>query len=103
MLAERGLDTPGVRGADALVDRESLPQVRRGLERVLAQEAAADSLQGAGLLERGTEVAGYGQCLVVEVSVSTSPMLLRALASPCREPSSRCHWRACRRVASAPG
>ena len=52
--------------ADALVDRECLPQVRRGFAAVAVVEvAAADAFQGACFLLGGDEVAGDGQGLVM--------------------------------------
>lgn len=56
------LDALGGGGADALVDRECLPQVFRGLAGVAVLElAVADSLQGAGLFRGRAEAAGDDQ------------------------------------------
>ena len=55
-------DAPGGGGADALVDRECLPQVRGGLAGVAVLEVAvADSFQGACFLWGRADVAGDGQ------------------------------------------
>jgi hypothetical protein len=60
--AEGFLDALGGGGANALVDRECLPQVPRGLAGVaVAEVAVADSFQGAGFFRGRAEVAGDGQ------------------------------------------
>ena len=56
------LDAVGAGGADALVDRECLPQGYDGLAGVaFLQVAVTDSLQGACLLWGRADVAGDGQ------------------------------------------
>src|SRR6202050_5795310 len=63
------LDALGAGGADALVDRECLPQGCDGLAGVaFLQVAVADSLQGACLLGGRADVAGDGQRPVVLVA-----------------------------------
>jgi len=53
-------------GADALVDRQCLLQVRVGLAGVtILQVALAESFQGACFLGGRADVAGNGQCLGV--------------------------------------
>jgi len=60
---------PGASGSDALVDRQSLPQVRCGLGGVaVVQVAVADSFEGACLLKGNAQVAGDGQGLSVVVA-----------------------------------
>src|SRR5260370_5991349 len=60
--AESFLDALGAGGADALVDRECLPQGCDGLAGVaFLQVAVADSLQGACFLWGRADVAGDGQ------------------------------------------
>ena len=60
------LDAPRGGGADALVDRECLLQVRAGLAGVaVVQVAVAESFQGACFLRGRAEVAGDGQGLRV--------------------------------------
>ena len=55
------LDAPCGGGADALVDRQCLPQVRGGLAGVaVLQVALAESFQGACFLGGRAEVAGDG-------------------------------------------
>ena len=63
------LDALGGGGADALVDRQCLPQVLRGLAGVAVVEVAvAESLQGASFFLGRAEVAGDGQRLDVLVA-----------------------------------
>jgi len=60
--SEGFLDVLGGGGANALVDRQRLPQVRHGLAGVAVVEVAgADAFQGAGFLRGHTEVAGDRQ------------------------------------------
>jgi hypothetical protein len=60
------LDSPRSWGADALVDRQCLPQVHGGLAGAgILQVALAESFQGACLLQGRAEVAGDGQRLGV--------------------------------------
>jgi hypothetical protein len=60
------LDSLGGGGADALVDRECLLQVRGGLAGVaVLQVALAESFQGACFLWGRAEVAGDGERLGV--------------------------------------
>ena len=55
------LDAPGRRGADVMVDRECLLQVRGGLAGVdVLQVAVAESFQGACFLWGRADVAGDG-------------------------------------------
>src|SRR5262249_1015255 len=62
VVLESLLDAPGRRGADALVDRQCLRQVRGGLAGVAFPEVSvADSLQGSCLLGGRAEVAGGAQ------------------------------------------
>ena len=62
VLIEGLLDAPGGGGAEALVDRECLPQVLRGFGEIAVVEVAvADSFQGAGFLCGHADVAGNGQ------------------------------------------
>src|SRR5262249_11089963 len=61
-VAEGFLDAVGTRGADALVDRERLPQVCGSLAGVALPEVnVADSLQGTCLFWGRFDVAGDGQ------------------------------------------
>ena len=61
---ESFLDAPRGGGADALVDRQRLPQVRGGLAGVaVLQVALAESCQGVRFLGGRAEVAGDGQGL----------------------------------------
>ena len=63
------LDAPRGGGADALVDRQGLPQVRGGLAGVaVVQVGLAESFQGAGFLRGRAEVAGDGQRLGVTLA-----------------------------------
>jgi len=58
------LDVPRGGGADALVDRQCLPQVRRGLAGIaVLQVGLAESFQGACFLRGRANVAGDGQRL----------------------------------------
>jgi hypothetical protein len=58
---ESFLDAPGGGGADALVDRQCLPEVCRSLAGVaVLPVAVAESFQGAGFLWGRAEVAGDG-------------------------------------------
>jgi len=69
VLLEGFLDPPGGGGADALVDRECLLQVDRGLAGVTVVEVAvADAFQGARFLQRRADAAGDGQRLAVVVA-----------------------------------
>ena len=62
MPLEGFLDAPGGRGADVLVDRECLLQVRGSLAGVaVLQVASAKSFQGACFLWGRADVAGDGQ------------------------------------------
>ena len=64
MVLDGLLDAPLGRGADALVDRECLPQGSGGLAGVaLLQMAVAESFQGACFLGGRAQVAGDGQGL----------------------------------------
>ncbi len=79
MVIEGLLDSPGGGGANALVDRECLQQVRGGLAGVaVLQVALAESFQGACFLQGRAEVAGDGQRLGVV------PAGLRGLSGPGR-------------------
>jgi hypothetical protein len=61
MVTESLLDALGGGGADALVDRQCLPQVGRSLAGVaVLQVTVAESFQGACFLWGRTEVAGDG-------------------------------------------
>ena len=60
MVLEGFLDAPRAGGADALVDRECLPQVRGGLAGVAA---VADAFQGACFFVGDAQVAGDGERL----------------------------------------
>jgi hypothetical protein len=63
------LDPPRGGGADALVDRECLPQLRGGLARVpVLHVAVVKSFQGTCFLWGCAEVAGDGQCLDVALT-----------------------------------
>src|SRR5262245_42851447 len=58
------LDAPGGGGADALVDRERMPQVRGGLAGVGVLEVGlAESFQGACFLERSADITRNGERL----------------------------------------
>jgi len=66
---ESFLDAPRGGGADALVDRQRLPQVRGGLAGVaVLQVALAESFQGVRFLGGRAEVAGDGQRLGVTLA-----------------------------------
>ena len=66
MALEGFLDVLGGGGADALVDRQCLLQVRGGLAGVAFPEVAlADSFQSTRLFWERVEVAGGGQRLEV--------------------------------------
>ena len=61
MVTESFLDALGGGSADALVDRQCLPQVRGSLAGVAVSQAAlAKSFQGACFLRGRAEVAGDG-------------------------------------------
>ena len=69
VVSEGFLDALGAGGADALVDRQGLPQVRGGVAGVaVLQVAVAESFQGACFLGGGADVAGDGQRLSVLVA-----------------------------------
>jgi hypothetical protein len=62
MVMQGFLDSLRGGGADALVDRQCLPQVRGGLAGVaVLQMAAAESFQGACFFWGRADVAGNGQ------------------------------------------
>jgi len=64
VMIEGFLNTLGGGGADALVDRQCLPQVRGGLGGVAVVDVGvADSFEGASFLGRDADVAGDGQRL----------------------------------------
>ena len=64
MVLEGFLDAPRAGGADALVDRECLPQVRGGLAGVAVPDVAvADAFQGACFFVGDAQVAGDGERL----------------------------------------
>jgi hypothetical protein len=69
VVLDRLLDAPRVRGLDAFVDGECVPQVHRGLAGVAVVElAVADTFQGAGFLEGCADLGGYGERLAVMVA-----------------------------------
>ncbi len=65
MVVQRVLHAPGAGSSDALVDRQSVPQVRGGFGRVLVAGGSADSVQRAGFLRRRAKLAGDGERLTV--------------------------------------
>jgi hypothetical protein len=69
VLAQGVLDAQDCGGADALVDRECLAQVRLAVTAVAVLEVGlADSFQGARFLEGYAEVAGDGKRLGVTLA-----------------------------------
>jgi hypothetical protein len=65
MLAQGVLDAPCAWCSDALVSGERLAQVLRGFAGFAALEVdLAESFEGAGVDERGADVAGDGEGLV---------------------------------------
>jgi len=68
VLAQGFLDPPGVRGANALADRQGLLPVRdSGAGVAVPEPAVAEAFQGACFLQRRADVAGDGQRLGVVV------------------------------------
>ena len=82
MVVEGVLDALAVRGADALVQGQRLPQVCGTFAGVGAAELpAADSFQGPGFLQRGTYLPGNGQRLsVVVVSMAAGGRMCEQFA-----------------------
>ena len=62
------LDPQGVRDADSLVDLQGLLPERGGSAGVaIGVQAVADAFQGAGFLQRPSDIAGNGQRLSVVI------------------------------------
>ena len=69
MLAQGFLNALRIRGADAFVDGECVPQVHCGLTGVgVVEVAVADAFQGAGFVEGCADLGGDGERLAVVVA-----------------------------------